>query len=251
MFKEIYYLAFNLILNPLFSLFSLRKQNFNFRLNKKRIKELKNIYKGKQCLIVGPAPSLNIDEFKAFQEKNNPIVFTFNSMVIKFKEIDFIPDFYSIIDPKIFNKFFKLATETFSSKTTFLLPRNFRNFNRRTILFNYSFLSHFIEFFKLKFLRKFLFSTNPPIVVFDGFTVFYFTLQLALFMGFSTINIMGIDLNYTVNGKYSVDYPGSPPANPLAEKRMNIYFNLFLDKAKNKGIKVLNKSTRSPLNFND
>ncbi len=247
MVKKIYYLLYNLIFNPLSSYYSLMKQGFNFKLNKSKIRKLKNLYKDKECLIVGPAPSLNIDELKAFQIKQDSVLFTFNSVLTIFEDFGIQPDYYSIIDPKVFDIFFKQAVETFNSKTTFLIPHNFKTFNSNTLLFNYSFISHLIEFLKIGALRKLLFSKKPYRVVFDGFTVLYFTLQLALFMGFSTINLMGIDLNYHKNGIYINDYKGNSPPNRIAEELMNEYFKLFLLKAKKRGLKILNQSSRSPL----
>ena len=245
--RKLYYIFYNILINPLLTYMWLRKKKFNFKGNNLKIHSFKNKYQGKTCLIVGSASSLDLEEFTDFIKKNEVIVFSFNSVTLNFKRINFSPDYYSIIDPKIFNDLMSHAVSNFDQKTTFLLSNSMKFINDRSILFKISYFNHFIEFMGIILLRKHLFSQKIEKVIFDGYSVLYFTLQIVLFMGFSKIHLMGIDLNYQQNGKYAIDYKGSPTPDQNAVMNMRIYFELFLKRAKKIGINVINSSSKSPL----
>jgi hypothetical protein len=139
------------------------------------LKRFANIHKGETCVIIGNGPSLNSTPLKELAKK----YVTFGSN--KIYKLPFTPHYYCVIDEEMLK--------------TIRLPYDFQPVQ--------------------KFIRaEYLGDNNPiyPIVV-GGFsldisnfvvmggTVTFAMLQLAFYMGFETMLLVGVDHNYPATSK--------------------------------------------------
>ena len=172
--------------------------------NKKTLKSFKNKYKGKRCFIVGTGPSLNLNDLEMLKDE---ITFSLNSIYKVFEQTSWRPTFYVSNDIML------------NYKMT--LPQNQRLEALLECLENYTFNHCFVstsEFDqriyscssnKISFLptQDFLYQYLQPKIPYFGKncskkcqaygTTVYLIFQLARYMGFKEIYLLGTDCSYT------------------------------------------------------
>ncbi|MCL9633581.1 DUF115 domain-containing protein [Bacillus zanthoxyli] len=200
------------------------------------IKQFKNKHSGQRCFIVATGPSLNLDDLDKLK---NEITFSMNSIVLSFDETNWRPTYYGIQDSRaydalksqIHSKDFKHIFCGISTKNT--SP----NINVNHVAYPLNLLNHNGGF--LKHYTKF--SNNAHAVVYDGFTITYSLLQLATYMGFKEIYLMGVDCNYPEKGKNHIkDYITQTDKN--AGYLMEQSYKVARDFAEKHNIKIYNAS---------
>ncbi|WP_259067295.1 6-hydroxymethylpterin diphosphokinase MptE-like protein [Mucilaginibacter sp. X4EP1] len=157
--------------------------------NRKRLKQIENIYEGKRCFIMGNGPSLLKNNLSLL---NNEITIASNAQYLIWKERDFIPKFLTVEDrlvaedrgreidkienvTKIFPKDLSYAI-SYTSNTIYIdFLRNYQNFPK--------------------------FSENFSNKVYWGGTVSYLNMQLAYYLGCREIYMIGFDHSYKVPEK--------------------------------------------------
>lgn len=170
--------------------FRCRAANFGFFLteNERRIAEYKNRHEGQRVFILGNGPSLNNCDLKLLK---NEITFGVNSIFLDYENMGFHPTYYVVEDvfvaedrAKEINAY-KGPIKFFGNylKYCFSDSEDTRWLNVR---FRYDDYSDFPYF-----------STNTDRMVWVGGTVSYICLQLAYYMGFSKVYLIGFDHNYT------------------------------------------------------
>ena len=143
-----------------------------------------NIHAGKRCVIIGNGPSLNKMDLSFL--KNEYTVAT-NRIYLGFEKFDFIPSYYVCVNPLVIsqsiNEIMAIPSPKFLSKSgeKFFKPNS---------------KLHFLDS-----LNQWVFSEDPNKGIFEGWTVTYVCMQLAYYLGFSEIYLIGVDHNYTAEGK--------------------------------------------------
>lgn len=161
-----------------------------FRSKTRRVLNLKNKYKNQRCFIIGNGPSINAMDLNLMK---NEIVFCSNSFFLKFEDLDFTPSFITVEDHlvaedncKVFDNLHGLIkifpvdlrnTLEDSNETYWIELR--RALNNKTKGDNYKF------------------NVEEEIFYWGG-TVLYMNLQLAAYMGFKEIYLIGVDLSYSI-----------------------------------------------------
>jgi hypothetical protein len=150
--------------------------------NRTKIERYKGIHNDERCFIVANGPSLqrtNLDLLK------NDITFGLNRIYLSFGQTTFRPTYYVAMN--------ELILEQFSDDIEELDMPKFLNWNRRRY-FNFGDVN--ITFLKSRmvFRDSFQYDLTQPIVV--GGTVTYVALQIAYFMGFRKVILIGLDHNY-------------------------------------------------------
>lgn len=196
MLKFLYYKIISIIFN--IGVFS-RKYNIDIYYPYSKIKQYKDIHKGKRCFIIGTGPSLNIQDLELLTDE---YTFSMNSILLSFKDTKWRPTYYVVQDSRAYN--------IFKNK---LLGQNIKeiflgiSYRRNSIFLNKFFNKNFnkYNYFPLKVFRDGIknknFSNDCYKQIYDGATVTYSILQLALYMGFKEIYLLGIDCDYTTKGK--------------------------------------------------
>lgn len=157
---------------------------------KTKIRTLRNRYSNKRCFVVGNGPSLNSMNLNLMKDD---VVFCSNSFFLKFKELEFKPSFITVEDHLVAEDNFEELNKLEGIIKIFPI-------DLRHILVN-STNTYWIELrraFKNKTPEKsFKFNIKKETFYWGG-TVLYMNLQLAAYMGFKDIYLIGVDLSYSI-----------------------------------------------------
>ncbi len=154
-----------------------------FVMTNRRLGQFRNRHKGKRCVIIGNGPSLNKMDLSFLE---NEITFGMNRIFLMFDKWKFRPTYYVSVNPLVIEQ---SAAEILQINA----PR---------------FLSHKgIPFFSepgdINFLRsvpQWFFSKDPRNGICEGWTVTYVAMQLAYFMGFDEVVLIGVDHHFVTQG---------------------------------------------------
>ena len=165
------------------------RQELRWRLKKrswesvKSMSGYKNIHCGERCFIIGNGPSLRKMDLYPLK---NEYTFGLNRIYLLFPELGFQTSYYVCVNPLVIEQFADeiavlnltqfltdkgLNSAFFSSKTMFLHSRP-----------------------GLKFSKK------PQFYIYEGATVTYVAMQLAFYMGFKEVILIGVDHNFQTVG---------------------------------------------------
>lgn len=168
----------------------------------KRLKRFYQKHKGERCFIVGLGPSLSVDDLESLRE-NHEICFSVNRIYRLYESTNWRPDYYFFSDKRTY---FDLPHEVksvfedmirkdktqiiYSKKRGMKMPRQavfYRSYDVQNALKNS----------KSKRLRKLVrpcsFSENAGKYVHDGSSCIHSAIQLAFYMGFQEIYLLGCD----------------------------------------------------------
>ncbi|WHY90981.1 DUF115 domain-containing protein [Neobacillus cucumis] len=176
--KKIYRIT-NFIFFYIINIFS----EFNIPLSKNnfRILKLKNKYKGKRCFIIGNGPSLKPEDLERLKGE---ITFASNKIYKIFNQTTWRPTFYMVVDSIVLEENVK-DINSVQAKKKFTLNCYKHLFNA-DLYFNNN----------LKKNKRGTFSTNIMESLYSSGSVSYHLLQIAHYMGFSKVYLLGHDYNY-------------------------------------------------------
>ena len=162
----------------------------NERYYNQRISELKNRYLGNRCFIVATGPSLKEEDLEVLS-KNNELTMSVNR--IYESGVDWSPTFYVCTDSFLLNRS-RDKIMRYPAKYKFIgdSASNFED-GEQTNLYN----MHVVSCGKFEADALLAFSDDAAQCVFCGFTVTYSCIQLAVYMGFKEIYLLGVDCNYS------------------------------------------------------
>nr|WP_210410363.1 6-hydroxymethylpterin diphosphokinase MptE-like protein [Leptospira meyeri] len=162
----------------------LARYGISFIPNDNKYYRLKNRYKGSECFIVGNGPSLRAEDLSWLKEKRI-ISFGVNKIHLIYPQTAWRPDFYVCEDLPVLETIVDVVNEQ-KGVLKFLMKIPGINLDKNTIYIN----RIASEFTDMDFFAE------PVPFLFCGQTVIYICLQLALFMGFKRIYLLGIDFSW-------------------------------------------------------
>lgn len=157
--------------------------------NSIRYEALENRHKGEKCFIIGNGPSLKIQDLETLHKKK---ITTFGSNKIyrAFGETSWRPDYYMCQDRRMLEhnwaEIGSLEGMTFFYPHQAISEKHLDIRQKNAILFP----------FKTINIYPVWFTYNPLMVLHEGKTVTFSLLQLAEFMGFSEVYLLGVDCDY-------------------------------------------------------
>lgn len=154
-------------------------------------KTLKNVHMGDRCFIIGTGPSLNLDDLPRLQDE---LTFSCNSIVKFFPKTSWRPTYYCIVDPRVYDTL-ESNILAYPELKCFYPTNRIKNFKGNGI----GFPLNCCDMYRVKEPRVFRlteFGSDPMKCFYDGATVVYSAMQIAVYMGFKTIYLMGVDCNY-------------------------------------------------------
>ncbi|CAV17253.1 6-hydroxymethylpterin diphosphokinase MptE-like protein [Vibrio atlanticus] len=174
---------------------------YHFKYNK--IKNLKNQHTNKRCFIIGNGPSLTKEILISLKKEKT---FGVNAICKWFPELGFETTYYGIQDIRAFNALKEDILKISKSKMlmTSKISRKYGN-EDRTYVFPLNYLNH--NTYHDDFGSKV--SKDVEQVVYDGYSINYSMIQIAMYMGFTEIYLIGMDCNYNfedVENQYSVNH---------------------------------------------
>jgi hypothetical protein len=174
-----------------------------FQKNGKQLKIFKNIHKGERCFIIGNGPSLKIQDLEKLK---NEFSFAANKIFIAFEETDWRPTYYCIQD-------FKMILSEIETLKILNIRNKFIAGN--PLISKKIYWNDWIYFFlntKPFYPNYPKFSEDISKQIFEGWTITYAEIQLAVYMGFKEIYLLGIDFNYakSINNKGVISVSENP-----------------------------------------
>ena len=198
-------------------IFSLWQYIQNYSLCNK-LKHFKGIHSGERCFVIGTGPSLTVDDLERLKGE---ITFGSNRIFEIFPKTSWRPTYYVNQDFKLIGKF-KEDIKAVECEHLFMPidAKYLFGLDER--------ISYFILRHKDFYPGYADFSTHLNRYMGQGFTVTYGAIQLARYMGFKEVYLLGIDHNYSI----SLNEKGVP----VIKEDVKDYFEG--SKASNKGMNL-------------
>ncbi|MCH5342807.1 MAG: DUF115 domain-containing protein [Acetatifactor sp.] len=158
----------------------------------KELCKFKGIHKGQRCFIVGNGSSLTVSDLDSLFA-NREVCFGVNGIPLMFDKTSWRPYYYVCTDSKIVEHFEQLILHS-KLNNIFLADHN-ENFIRKVeaVCDNVNAFHYYIEDY-LPNLPDFSDCIEERCV--SGWTVTYACIQIAAYMGFDEIYLLGIDFDY-------------------------------------------------------
>lgn len=152
------------------------------------IEQYKDIHKGEICFIICHGPSLQARDLDVLEE-NHVITFSMNWTFKFFDKTVWRPDYYVAFDKRMINRYSDFKWDEHTKRKCFIadVSEKFWNENRSSDNVMY----HSIRNVNT---REIKFSDDISRRVYFGATVAYECLQIAAYMGFEKIYLLGTDL---------------------------------------------------------
>lgn len=168
--------------------FGLRQAPYNIKKAKDTasLKKFKDIHKGETCFVIGNGPSMTIEDLDKICELGIKS-FACNKIFMVFDETKWRPDYYFVSDGKIVNDI-DFETTGLEKKHMFF-PRKFKN----DVGFG-----NYYEFLEHDWKTHGDFSTDAHKGIYQCETIIAEAIQMAYYMGFSKVYIVGVDFNYNM-----------------------------------------------------
>ena len=161
------------------------KMNPYFWVSTIRMRKLKNKYYGQRCFIIGNGPSLNRMDLSLLK---NEYTFGLNRIYLLFPKIGFTTTYYVAVN--------RLVIEQCAHEIEKLPITKFISYHAKPHI-NYT--SDMI--FVCNPGTGLFFSKNPVSRISEGATVTYVAMQIAFYLGFSQVILIGVDHNFTTKGE--------------------------------------------------
>ena len=153
---------------------------------KEKLRSYRNIHQGERCFIIGNGPSLKSMNLELL---NSEYTFGLNRIYLLFDQINFRPTYLVSIN--------SLVLEQFSEEIAALDIQKFLNWNQRKL---YSKKDETLNFIKLSLEINDGFQKEVTSPISSGGTVTYVAMQLAYWMGFQEVVLIGVDHSFTEKG---------------------------------------------------
>ncbi|WP_228027963.1 6-hydroxymethylpterin diphosphokinase MptE-like protein [Costertonia aggregata] len=171
-----------------------------FGYDKGKIKKLQNKFEGQRCFILGNGPSLNNMDLGLLK---NEFSFAVNGIFYKTDEMGYKPSFYVVEDGAVMRDNKKRINEFKSDYNFFpsIYKKDIHN-RENTYFFNMdrSFYEKRSPYFEIP-----RFSVDCSQKIYCGQSVTIVNLQLAYFLGFSEVYLIGMDFNYEIPASLKID----------------------------------------------
>lgn len=173
-----------------------------------KVKEFKGKYAGKRCFIVATGPSLRIEDLDTLYE-NKEYVFSMNTIVNAFDKTEFRPTFYCIQDKEVYSNI-REKIDIVEMKNIFIgianIPLKRVKICDEQLLkgdnvipYRLNVIYHWMQVIYNTVKPELKFSFDCSKQVYDGSTIAYSVIQLAQYMGFKEIYLLGADCDYSGN----------------------------------------------------
>lgn len=169
------------------------RQYYRMRSSGRRVSRLKGEFAGERCFIVGNGPSLNKIDLTLLESEFS---FGVNLIYYKTQEMGYKPTFYAVEDVNIINERID-EINRFECEYMFL-PVKFKS--RFTPGANRMFINQDISFYNREspYFEIPRFSQDCAKEVFCGQSVTILNLQMAYYLGFSEVYLIGMDFHYDI-----------------------------------------------------
>jgi 6-hydroxymethylpterin diphosphokinase MptE-like len=149
----------------------------------RELDELRDRHRGERCVIMGNGPSLNQTDLSLLNDEH---VFGLNRIYLMYDRLGFVPEYHVVVNG--------LVVEQCSDDLVKVPSRLFSTWPNR------HHLAARQDAMLLQNVTGPLFSLDVRRGIWEGATVTYVALQLAYFMGFSDVLLVGVDHSFASKG---------------------------------------------------
>lgn len=204
------------------------------------IRNYKNKHQGQRCFIVATGPSITMSDLELIKDE---VTFSMNSIILAYDKTAFRPTYYGIQDPNVFEKLYPELIKRKDDQKVFIPDGlgNGKEIPSDWIKFKINGIYHMYDYnYTDKYFAKF--SGDSYAVVYDGYTITYSLLEIAVYMGFKEIYLLGCDSTYSSDLKkqHFIDYGHYDPSYMKAHDRLMVAYNVAKKYADSHGIKIIN-----------
>ncbi len=165
-----------------------------------KLKKLKNNFKGKRAFIIGNGPSLNKHDLSLLKDE---YTFAVNGIFYKTEESGFKPTFYIVEDNFVMHDNIE-HINNFNCEYKFF-PRNYKSIvenNKNTYFFKMDtgYYNNFSPYYCIP-----RFSPDASYKLYCGQSVTMINIQLAYYLGFEEIYLIGMDHSYSIPDSAKID----------------------------------------------
>lgn len=217
-----------------------------FRKSMERIEMLKNRHRGERCFIIGTGPSLKICDL---EKLSGEITFSVNSIFRLYNRTAWRPTYYHMMDDKGYvwykNRQYRLNFEDVCEREILLadpvlrVARDDITCMERVVSIPLSYLNHMVYPTGMQFKYRFDIATG----MYGLTSCVQNCMNIAHYMGFSEIYLLGVDCNYTLP-KTHAGFSGTDMNTLSQHNEVNHYmyegFAFVSEQMKKAGIQVYN-----------
>ncbi|MCR2822018.1 6-hydroxymethylpterin diphosphokinase MptE-like protein [Lederbergia panacisoli] len=200
-----------------------------------KLKLIKDKHKGERCFIVATGPSLKIQDLEKLHKE---VTFSMNSVCLAFDETEWRPTYYGIQDKGVYKKL-ESYIKNFNAECKFIGDSIsiHNNIPKDYYIFPLNLLNH--SFSHKKYNTKF--SDNAFAEIYDGYTITYSLIQIAVYMGVKEIYLLGADCNYSSDMNHHFkDYGHVDPTFLSSRDKMISAYKVAKTYADQNNIKIFN-----------
>ncbi len=186
-----------------------------------RIEEFRDVHRGERCFIVATGPSLRIDDLETLR-RNNEFCISMNTIFYCFEKTTWRPDIYCVLDGAIIDKW-KNKIENLDVSVFFVGDSSIKEFqeNLEGKLYVYHSMSG------KYYMRNPKITTDFSEKVFNSGSVTFISIQLAIYLGFTDIYLLGTDFSYNIGKKNNHFMSGKSQNNEYNFSRSIINESLY------------------------
>jgi hypothetical protein len=202
-----------------------------------RLKSYHNKYKGKRCFITCTGPSLTIEDLELLKDE---YVFGMNSIALIHDKTKWVPDFYGIQDKYVFDKIKKELLST--NNGAVFAPYAYKIKHRTPDDWVYFHMCGKYHIYEMTYTGKYFtrFSKNCYAKIYDGYSITYSIMQLAIYMGFDEIYLLGADCSYLGKQQHFIETGVHDPQFREATQKLFTSYGKAKQYADKHGIKIYN-----------
>jgi hypothetical protein len=157
--------------------------------SQKRVAKYKDIHQGRRCFVMGNGPSLKQTDLSKLR---NEFTIGVNRIYLAFPEMGFSTTYLVTVNTLVLEQ----CVDDFAKLPS---PRFF-TWRARSWFSRYLAHDPNLMFLDTDYTGEAKFSGDATGRLYEGFTVTFVALQLAFFMGFDEVILIGVDHNFTTQG---------------------------------------------------
>lgn len=200
----------------------------------------KGKFDGKRCFIIATGPSLTINDLELI---SGEYTFGMNSICKLYDQTDFRPTFYGIQDQFVYKAIEQFLAKYYRGAANVFVSDRVARYNKVDPAWNQFPLSVAYSAYDCWFRNKYWarFSDDVHREVFNGFSITYSLIEIAVYMGFREIYLIGADCSFSKGGRNHVaEYGVVDTQIDTARERNLAGYRAAAEYIRNKPIEIYN-----------
>lgn len=202
-----------------------------------KLLSLKNKYRDMRCFIIATGPSLTIHDVELL---SNEVTFGVNSISKLTDMTEWRPTYLGIQDPFVYEKLENSILSSFTDNV-FISDLLANKFSVPEDYIQFPYFNNYKNYMNgyLKYNAKF--SDDASIIVYDGYSITYSMIQIAVYMGFKEIYLLGCDCSYPKGEKNHFVESGFIDRNAyLNYEKMTSAYKIAKEYADKNDVRIIN-----------